>query len=39
MATAIKRSILLLLVLVLTLGVIPIAFAAETEAADSTTPR
>lgn len=38
MATALKRSISLLFVLVLALGVIPIAFAAETEAADSTTP-
>ncbi len=38
MATALKRSISLLLVLVLALGVIPIAFAAETEATDSTDP-
>lgn len=38
MATAIKRSISLLLILVLALGVIPTAFAAETEAADSTIP-
>ena len=38
MATALKRSISLLLVLVLAFGVIPIAFAAETEATDSTDP-
>lgn len=38
MATALKRSISLLLVLVLALGVIPIAFAAETETTDSTGP-
>lgn len=38
MTTALKRSISLLLVLVLALGVIPIAFAAETEATDSTDP-
>ena len=38
MATALKRSISLLLVLVLAFGVIPIAFAAETEATNSTDP-
>ena len=38
MATALKRSISLLLVLVLALGMIPTVFAAETEATDSTDP-
>lgn len=38
MATALKRSISLLLVLVLAFGVIPTAFAAETEATNSTDP-
>lgn len=38
MATALKRSIALLLVLVLAFGMIPTAFAEETEAADSTIP-
>lgn len=38
MATALKRSISLLLVLVLAFGVMPTAFAAETEATDSTDP-
>lgn len=36
MATALKRSIALLLVLVLAFGMIPTAFAEETEATDST---
>lgn len=38
MATALKRSIALLLVLVLAFGMIPTAFAEETEATDSTIP-
>ena len=38
MATARKRSIALLLVLVLAFGMIPTAFAEETEATDSTIP-
>lgn len=38
MATELKRSIALLLVLVLAFGMIPTAFAEETEATDSTIP-
>ena len=38
MASALKRSIAFLLVLVLTIGIIPTAFAAEVEPTDSTTP-
>lgn len=38
MASALKRSIAFLLVLVLTIGIIPTAFAAEVEPKDSTTP-
>lgn len=38
MKTALKRSISLLLILVLAFGVIPTAFAAETEATESTDP-
>ena len=38
MASALKRSIAFLLVLVLAIGMIPTAFAAEVEPTDSTTP-
>ena len=38
MATALKRSISVLLVLMLAFGMIPTAFAAETEATDNTNP-
>ena len=38
MASALKRSIAFLLVLVLAIGMIPTAFAAEIEPTDSTTP-
>lgn len=38
MASALKRSIAFLLVLVLAIGMIPTVFAAEVEPMDSTTP-
>ena len=38
MASALKRSIAFLLVLVLVIGMIPTVFAAEVEPTDSTTP-